>query len=202
MLSFWPQVTWRYVVVQQTVEIGWLFESSHVECDESDLEYNSNQYCSSCQRYTTPFDTFVVMQGMISYLVWLHQMDEWLHQQSSRRISRAYWSMKKSIWIFRRFASSLLNPFSEEAVTAHSDKAFHLPTPTRSLKKYFLTSRVDRGLNNFILCPRVFRYESKTNRDLRDGEDNPLKILYTSIKSALFLLSSSNHNPSFPSLSS
>ena len=32
-------VTADYVKVQQTVEIGWLFESSHVECDESDLKY-------------------------------------------------------------------------------------------------------------------------------------------------------------------
>ena len=47
MLSFRPQVTWRYVIVQQTVEIRWLFESSHVECDESDLEHSSQCNCLS-----------------------------------------------------------------------------------------------------------------------------------------------------------
>ena len=37
MLSFDLRIR-EGVVVQQTVEIRWLFESSNVECDESDLE--------------------------------------------------------------------------------------------------------------------------------------------------------------------
>ena len=47
---------------------------------------------------------------------------------------------------------------------------------------------------NFQLCPRVRDDFSKVKNLLKSTDDKPRDILYTSIKSPLFLLSSTDHN--------
>ena len=114
----------------------------------------------------------------------------------SHRICRTYWSMKKSIRVIRSLPRLFLKEFTETASTDSWGREFHRLI-TLSQKKCFLMLQLDRFLINFFEWPRVLRDPSTTNMDSSTGEDDtPLRILNTSIRSALLRRSSRVHSPS------
>ena len=110
-------------------------------------------------------------------------------------------SRNRPILLFLVFVNLFLNWFNDVAVTHWSSSEFHLFT-TLLEKKYCRTSEKHRCFVIFSEWPLVdlplFNWKNDSNLSF----DCPFIILYTSIKSLMFLLSSKLHNSNFSSLSS
>ena len=96
-------------------------------------------------------------------------------------------SAKCFICVFRNLFRFYLNAFTDNASTLCWSNWFQLSI-TLSEKKYFLTSVLHLCLRSFIECPLVLM-SVLLSKKLAGMTDCPRKILKTSIKSALFLLS-------------
>ena len=96
-------------------------------------------------------------------------------------------SAKRFICVFRNLFRFDLNAFTDNASTLCWSNRFQLSI-TLSEKKYFLISVLHLCLRSFIECPLVL-VSVLLSKKLAGRADCPRKILKTSIKSALFLLS-------------
>ena len=92
-------------------------------------------------------------------------------------------SLNKPLTFLKWWSSLASNVTKLPAITKSSANPFH-SSHTLFPNLYFPTSSLTLLLNNFKLCPRVV--PSTTSKNLSGSNlSNPLKILYTSIKSAL-----------------
>ena len=130
------------------------------------------------------------MNYLVNYLVWPHQQDA--HQ---RGLGLSGLIHEEAIRLRLTLVNLALKEFMLGASTTSWSNRFHLLI-TRFEKKCLATFPVHRAFINFRLWPRVpFLLSSIVNSFWALTRLIPFNILYTSIKSCLFLLSSSVHNP-------
>jgi len=104
-----------------------------------------------------------------------------------------YESLKKFICRVRLFSSRFLKQFMDWASTSSCDNLFHL-LMTLWEKKYKRESQWQCFFTNFQVCPLVEVSSAFLKKCDQGVEDSPFISLNNSIKSALFLLSSRDHN--------
>jgi len=105
------------------------------------------------------------------------------------------WSITKPILLFLILVRFPLNSLMVLEETQSSVSMFHLSI-TRSEKKYFLKSVVQRCFISLTLWPLVDKFRLLSNNESKLGRDFPLSILNISSKSALLRLSSRVQRPS------
>jgi len=123
------------------------------------------------------------------------------HQLQQSREAKVHQCLKKSIWRFLLFSKRLLKLLTVAASISSWDKLLQRLI-THWEKKWRRQSQRQLSFTNFYECPRVTESSSLLKNRFHGTDDSCFTILNTSIISARFLLSSSDHNPSSSSLSS
>ena len=116
---------------------------------------------------------------------------KWLVQPWRTRGPSSPWKVHLSF-------SSFCRKFFKELIDGASTSIYLWQTvPTaRCEKKYRRLSHRLHFFNSFQVCHLVILFTTRTKKWDHCTDDKPLIILYISIKSALFRLSFSDHNPS------
>jgi len=94
---------------------------------------------------------------------------------------------------------ALLSSLNYLTLTVYMHSAVDQRSITRSEKKCCLKSNRHLFFTSLVVCPLVRVAVCRTKKSLNGVDDEPLYILKTSNKSALFLLSSRVHSPKYSS---